>query len=49
MKIKALGHVVVRVTDRARAERFYSGVLGLPIIARYDEHGMKMSFFTYRA
>jgi catechol 2,3-dioxygenase len=46
MKIKALGHVVLRVTDRARAEKFYSGVLGLPIIARYDEHGMKMTFFT---
>lgn len=46
MKIKALGHVVVRVTDRARAEEFYGGVLGLPVIARYDEHGMKMAFFT---
>jgi catechol 2,3-dioxygenase len=46
MKIKALGHVVVRVTDQARAEKFYGGVLGLPIIARYDEHGMRMTFFT---
>jgi catechol 2,3-dioxygenase len=46
MKIKALGHVVVRVTDRARAERFYNGVLGLPICARYDENGMRMTFFT---
>src|ERR1700692_1779276 len=46
MKIKALGHVVVRVTDRARAEKFYNGVLGLPIIARYDEDGMRMTFFT---
>jgi catechol 2,3-dioxygenase len=46
MKIKSLGHVVVRVTDRARAERFYNGVLGLPICARYDEDGMKMAFFT---
>jgi catechol 2,3-dioxygenase len=46
MKINALGHVVVRVTDRARAERFYAGLLGLPIIARYDENGLKMTFFT---
>jgi len=46
MKIKALGHVVVRVTDLARAEQFYGGLLGLPIIARYDENGMKMTFFT---
>jgi catechol 2,3-dioxygenase len=46
MKIKALGHVVLRVTDWARAEAFYNGVLGLPISARFDEHGMKMTFFT---
>lgn len=45
MKIKALGHVVLRVTDRERAERFYGGVLGLPLCARLDEGG-KMAFFT---
>lgn len=46
MKIKALGHVVLRVTDWARAERFYNGLLGLPIMARFDEDGMKMTFFS---
>jgi catechol 2,3-dioxygenase len=46
MKIKSLGHVVLRVTDLARAERFYSGVLGLPVCARMDEGGFKMAFFT---
>jgi len=46
MKIKALGHVVLRVTDCARAEKFYNGVLGLPVCARFDEHGMRMTFFT---
>jgi catechol 2,3-dioxygenase len=46
MKIKQLGHVVLRVTDVARAETFYNGVLGLPVAARLDEHGMKMTFFT---
>jgi len=46
MKVKALGHVVLRVTDRARAEQFYNGMLGLPICARFDEQGMKMAFFT---
>ena len=46
MKIKALGHVVLRVTDCARAEQFYGGVLGLPVCARLDEQGAKMSFFT---
>lgn len=46
MKIRSLGHVVLRVTDRDRAERFYNGVLGLPICARLDQDGFKMAFFT---
>ena len=46
MKIQSLGHVVLRVTDRARAEKFYGDVLGLPICARFDEGGYKMAFFT---
>lgn len=46
MKIEALGHVVLRVTDLPRAERFYNGLLGLPICARYDKNGLKMTFFT---
>jgi len=46
MKIQSLGHVVVRVRDLAKSEKFYGGLLGLPIIARYDENGMKMTFFT---
>jgi catechol 2,3-dioxygenase len=46
MKINSLGHVVLRVTDRDRAERFYNGVLGLPLCARLDEGGLKMAFFT---
>jgi len=46
MKIRALGHVVLQVTDRERAEQFYGDFLGLPLCARYDEDGMKMAFFT---
>ena len=46
MKIKSLGHVVLRVTDRDRAERFYGGVLGLPLCARLDQEGFKMAFFS---
>jgi catechol 2,3-dioxygenase len=46
VKIEALGHVVLRVTDLERAERFYGGVLGLPLCARYDEGGARMAFFT---
>jgi len=46
MQIKTLGHVVLRVTNRERAERFYGGVLGLRLCARLDEGGLKMAFFT---
>jgi catechol 2,3-dioxygenase len=46
MKIKSLGHVVVRVSNRERAEQFYGGILGLPLCARLDEGGPKMAFFT---
>ena len=46
MKIKALGHVVIRVTDRSRAEAFYGGVLGLPVCARLDRNGTRMTFFS---
>ena len=46
MKVKSLGHVVLRVTDRERAVLFYNGVLGLPLCARFDEQGLKMAFFT---
>ena len=46
MKIKALGHVVLKVSDCERSERFYNGALGLPICARIDQGGMKMTFFS---
>ena len=46
MKIQSLGHVVLRVSDRERAEQFYGDVLGLPLCARLDEPGFKMAFFS---
>src|SRR2546427_548311 len=46
MKIKSLGHVVLRVTDLSRAEKFYGGLLGLPLCAHYDQDGMKMALYT---
>ena len=46
MKINALGHVVLKVTDLAEAEEFYSGILGLTVCARFDQDGYKMTFFT---
>lgn len=44
MQIKSLGHVVLKVSDQAKSEAFYNGVLGLPIVARYDER--QMTFFS---
>lgn len=44
MKIDALGHVVIRVRDLARAESFYHGLLGIPISARAPQ--FSMIFFT---
>lgn len=46
MKISSLGHVVLKVTDCRRAEAFYGELLGLPICARLDEGGFRMTFFS---
>jgi catechol 2,3-dioxygenase len=44
VKIDQLGHVVIKVRDRDRAERFYGEVLGMPIVARRD--APPMTFFS---
>ncbi len=44
MKIQELGHVVIKVRDRNRAEGFYGGLLGLSVVARRDEP--PMTFFS---
>ena len=44
MHVQALGHVVVKVRDQARAEAFYNGVLGIPIAARMDHY--PITFFS---
>lgn len=46
MKVKSLGHVVLRVADLARSEDFYTRILGIPVCARYDQDGIKATFFT---
>ena len=46
MKVQSLGHVVLKVTDIERAEKFYAGVLGMPVCARMNEGGMNMTFFS---
>ncbi len=42
MSVRSLGHAVLKVRNRERAEQFYHGVLGLPIATRND----RMTFFT---
>jgi catechol 2,3-dioxygenase len=44
VKVQQLGHVVVKVRERGRSERFYTEVLGLQIAARRDTPAM--TFFT---
>jgi catechol 2,3-dioxygenase-like lactoylglutathione lyase family enzyme len=46
MKVKSLKHMVMKVRNQQRAEDFYNGVLGFPIMARNDE--AKMTFFITR-
>lgn len=46
MKVNALGHVVLKVTNLGRAEEFYTNVLGLSVCARLDQGGYKMTFFS---
>ena len=43
--VQALGHVVVKVRDAQRSERFYGSVLGIPIAGRAEEP-VPMTFFT---
>ena len=44
MKVRSLGHVVIKVRNQQRAEGFYNGLLGIPIAARYEP--LSMTFFT---
>jgi len=44
MKIQSLGHVVIKVRNQQRAEAFYNGLLGIPIVARFPP--LSMTFFT---
>ena len=46
MKVESLGHVVLKVTDLERSEKFYAGLLGMEVCARFDDQGYEMTFFT---
>ena len=43
MKIEGVGHVVLKVRDLDRSARFYTGVLGLKEVARFEG---RMVFFS---
>lgn len=43
VKPKRLGHVVIRVRDLARSERFYTDVLGLHVTSRIDDRMVFLS------
>ena len=45
MKPLSLGHVVLNVKSCEESERFYTGVLGIPVASRLTEP-MRMTFFT---
>ena len=45
MQIQELGHVVLKVRDAQRAERFYGGILGIPVAGRIADP-VPMTFFT---
>jgi len=46
MEIKSLGHVVIRVKDLQRSEKFYREMLGLSVCAHYSQDNLNMAFFT---
>jgi catechol 2,3-dioxygenase-like lactoylglutathione lyase family enzyme len=45
MRIRELGHVVIKVQDVQRAEAFYGGTLGIPVAGRSADP-VPMVFFT---
>ena len=44
MKVRSLGHVVIKVRNQERSEAFYHGVLGMPIATRMEDE--QMTFFS---
>jgi catechol-2,3-dioxygenase len=47
VQVQALGHVVLKVRDLQRAEDFYKGLLGMPVVLRISEP--RMAFFAFEA
>jgi catechol 2,3-dioxygenase len=45
MRVRSLGHVVLKVRSIERSEVFYSQVLGIPVMSRISDP-VRMTFFT---
>jgi catechol 2,3-dioxygenase len=45
VRVEALGHVVIKVRDLHRSEKFYVDVLGMEVVSRISEP--TMAFFTF--
>ena len=44
MKVRELGHAVIKVRNRERSEQFYGETLGMKLAARHES--MPMTFYT---
>jgi catechol-2,3-dioxygenase len=45
VRVRSLGHVVLKVRDLERSEAFYADTLGIPVVSRISEP-VRMTFFT---
>lgn len=45
MRVRSLGHVVLKVKDLQRSEAFYHGLLEIPVVARITDP-VRMTLFT---
>ncbi len=43
MRLKRIGHVLLRVLDLERSRQFYTGVLGFEVMEQDPEHGVFMA------
>lgn len=46
MRVMALGHVVLKVSNLERSLAFYAGVLGMTVVARRTIRARPMAFFS---
>lgn len=49
MRLRKIDHIGIACRDAAKAEAFYSGVLGLPVVARETLEAMRLRVVKVRA